>query len=457
MAQPFNRYPQIQGLQVIDPGELYASFVAAGLRTDQFWGLANSISCPVGMEPGSAWFVVKRSVANSLSVNSYIDLEWVHENSGSTPTRFNNYVLYRNIAIGLDAGNDAPRLLEFRDKRQVLSLSAIDAEYNVRQTHRFGHSGTTDLFYTDTLNAGSPWTWQGMFEAAWNTLPAAIRGTAPTLAYSPASQPENFRFHGSSWEAIREILDATHSVLCYNPFTDTFTVQRVGATQSGLSSALSALVQSGRLMQPLNAASGLGLANAPQKVRFYFPYRIEDDAQFLVESEAGNYVVDPYYTIDKNTSISGAETGTILHYRTKFIAELDPAENVTNATALNTLADEMVALIAAKINDVADNRDDTYMGIVTSIVPGSEVREMVWRDYGDADGCVTELLTTPRETFLRSEPLTSLIVPRTRVEIVALDGVDKTGDFYEGGLLQWDSNLNTLVSLGSCWILDLNE
>ncbi|MEX2176184.1 MAG: hypothetical protein WD872_17615, partial [Pirellulaceae bacterium] len=133
------RYPMIGAHRVVDPGELYAAHAANGWPTD-FYGLANSISCPVGMEPGSAWFLVSRATGGELGVNSTHSLKWVHENG---PTTWLNYILHRAVLVGIDGDGKAPYLLEFRDKRQVLRLSSIDKEYNVRRTTRGYDTATT--------------------------------------------------------------------------------------------------------------------------------------------------------------------------------------------------------------------------------------------------------------------------------------------------------------------------
>ncbi|MCI0333541.1 MAG: hypothetical protein L0228_10000 [Planctomycetes bacterium] len=456
MAQPHNRFPLI-GLRVIDPGELLATLSAAGQRTDQFWGVANSIRCPVGMEPGSAWFVMDRSAADKIGENDYTTLQWVHEGQqGGEPTQFKKYVQHSNIAIGLDGRSDAPRLVEFRDKRQVLKLSAIDREYNVRRPTRRGDPGTSDLFYTDSLNSGTPWTWQSMLNDVWSNLPAGIRGTAPTLAYTPVSQPENFRFHGRAWDAVGTILAATHSLLVLNPLDDEFTIKRHGDTQADLEQALSALVNAGRKMETDAPTADLNLSVCPEKIRFYFPKRAEHQIQ-ITEREDGGALISPYHTIDKDTNLEGAEPGTVLPYRTRFMAELDYTGGINNATALNTLADELLTKIKERIDRGMERGLDYFMGIVTTIKPGAEIHEMVWRDYGDRVGCVTELHRIPSVPGIG--PDTPLALDPRRIDIVRKTSNMRDGGsgYYPAKLLRFDPIAHTLSEVDDIWLEDMNE
>jgi hypothetical protein len=140
---------------------------------------------------------------------------------------------------------------------------------------------------------------------------------------------------------------------------------------------------------------------APEKIRFYFPKRLELEYS-LFDTAANAHLVAPYHTIEKTTSLTGAQAGTIMSYRTNFIAEIDAdGSTVNNSATLDTLADEMMAKIKDRINLGSENGVVIYSGIVTgasgfgssnNLRPGCEVHEMVWRDYGDDLGCVTELI-----------------------------------------------------------------
>lgn len=420
-----DRYVTIAGKKALHPLPLYEACEELGLP-DDFWGRANSLSCPVGMQPGSAWFLVGKIDGIAISANTLQNIIWT---DGTTATTFKNYVLCKAVIVGLDGDNKAPYLMEFRDKRQILKMAAVDKEYNVRRTTRQGDSGTTDLFYTSSLNSGSPWTWQTMFADLWALLPSAIASTAPTLAtsgYVPADQPENWRFHGSAWEAIGVILEATNNVLCLDPIADTFTVQRIGATQTGLSSAKSDLSNAGRRMLDDTPLTDLNLSSAPEKIRFYFPKRLELESS-LFDTAANVHLVTPYYTVDKSTGLTGAQTGTVLPYRANYIAEIDAdGSTVNNSTALGTFADELKTKIVDRINLGTENGIVIYSGIATTIKPGCEAHEVVWRDYGDDFGCVTEVMRNPELGKPRDVPQIQLLPFTGEILIKNTTGADMT-------------------------------
>lgn len=375
----------IGGQKCLDPGPLREAAERLGIPAD-FWGRASSISCPVGMEPGSAWFLVSRTIGDGLAANDYHELKWVHE---SGTTTWQKYVLHRAVLVGLDGDGNAPYLVEFRDKRQVLKLGSVNRTYNVRRQTRGYDTATTDLYYTDSRASGpTDYTWQTMFDDLWSNLPSGIRGTAPTLPYSPTGDPENFRFYGSAWEAIGQVLEVVQSVLCYDPVADAFTVKRIGEEQSGLTAARSAL--SSRRMLTYGPRQDLNRAVAPATIRFFFPKRLECD-HLQVETDAGTHLVAQFHTIDKTTSLTGAETGTVMAYHCRHVAEVDSdGSTINNSSTLDTLAGELRDKIVDRINRGTERGRDWFKGIVTTATPGSELSEIVWRDYGDRNGCVTE-------------------------------------------------------------------
>lgn len=391
-----SRYPLVDDLRAIDPGEVAADHARIGIQAD-FWALANSVHCPIGQEPGSAWLLLPRVNGDALSANAYHSITWEHE-SGSTV--FVGYVLHRAILQGLDGDGQAPYLCEFRDKRQVLKLSCIDASYNVRRPSPCGDS-TLAGYFEDTLNTGTPYTWQQMFAAIWGNLPAAVAGSAPTLAYVPTEDPENWEFTGiSAWDAVGQVLEFLQSRIVLDPLTGTFTVVRLGAAQSGLTAALAA--QRHRLMRDDTPRADLNLSIAPATVRFFFPKRFLSCGQWHDDYVAGGPLVDEFHTIDKTTGLTGAQAGTVLPYHTDHVAEIeDDGTTVSNATALGALADDLVAKLADRFNRTTERGFWQFSGIVTSIATGGEIHSVTWRDFGDSVGTVTEVRRDPGQGMVK--------------------------------------------------------
>ena len=385
------RYPLIGSTPCLDPGKLYTDRTAA---PQDFWGLANSISCPTGIHPGSAFLVVTRAVNDALEMNSTHSISWSHENGVTT---WPDYTIVRQWFVGVDGDSKSAALVELQDKR-CLMRGAANFAFNIRRhsggTYSSG-STATGQFYTDSLDSGTPYTWQRVLNDLWTYLPAAIRGTAPTLPYEPLNRPENLRYFGDAWEAVGDLLARCQSKLAFDPIAGTFSVVRIGEAQPGLAGQVEALKS--RVMFDATPRQNLNLAAVPEKIRFYFPkYGIP------TQTDAGGQIVRPYYTIDKPTNLAGCQAGTVKPYKTSFQAiynnqaDADAAAGLAqplNQTELENLASELARKIADKIDLGSERGRIIYSGVVTSIPLGSEVAHVQWRDLGTQEGCVTDVRT----------------------------------------------------------------
>lgn len=375
----------------IDPGKLYSDRTAA---PQDFWGRASSVTCPVGIYPGSAFFVVSRLSNDTMEMNETYSIKWQHEGGVTT---WQKYVICRQWFIGVDGDGKSAALVELRDKRQLM-LGAAQKSYNTRR-HSGGTYSTssTDVsqYYTDSLNAGALWTWQEVLADLWDELPSAIRGTAPTLAYIPQVKPQGLSYFGDAWEAVGDLLARCQSQLVYDPIADTFTVVRIGAAQNGLAAQVAALIT--RVEFDGTPRQNLQLASIPETIRFYFPkYGIPS------QTAAGGQTVRPYYTIDKPSNLAGCQAGTVKPYRTSFHAVYNSQADAdkanyppANDTELQNLASELAEKIADKIDLGAERGRIIWNGIVptTALALGSEVASIQWRDLGTDEGCVTESRT----------------------------------------------------------------
>lgn len=390
------RYPYLVSasgstFRCLDPGKLYSDRTAA---PQDFFGRANSISCPTGLSPGSAFFVVTRTANDTLGMNEAYSIKWLHENG---TTVWQKYCIARIWMIGVDGDSRSAALVHMLDKRQLM-LGAAQKSYNTRR-----HSGGTystsssdvSQYYTDSLNAGALWTWQEVLADLWDELPSAIRGTAPTLAYIPQVKPQNLSYFGDAWEAVGDLLARCQSMLVYDPIGDAFTVVRIGDPQNGLAAQVAALAT--RVMYDATPRQNLQLASIPETIRFYFPkYGIPS------QTAAGGQTVRPYYTIDKPSNLAGCQAGTVKPYRTSFHAVYNSQADAdkanyppANDTELQNLASELAEKIADKIDLGAERGRIIWNGIVptTALALGSEVASIQWRDLGTDEGCVTESRT----------------------------------------------------------------
>ena len=391
------RYLTIAGKEVLDPGVLHEGISRAGLPAD-YWGKANSITCPVGSEPGSAWVLVPAATMDSLDADSLHDLTWV---DGDTSTTWQNYVIVRAWRVGIDGAGRQPYVVELQDKRRLLKMSALDASYNVRMPAPKARDPAKpeSEYYTDTLNSGALWTWQGVLNDMWSKLPAAIAGAAPSLPYSPSGRPEELRYFGySAWSAITELLAAIGCAIAYDPIGDAFEVVRVGTTQPQLSAALANA--SDRLLYDYQPLAGYEKADWPQTIRVYFPKRVQFDGQERDTIDSGNWEIQPYYWEDVATGATGAEPGTVLRVWDSQRALYDSTGTILNSADLNARAADIATSLKNVLGTFGGRLRQHFAGIVSNVLPGSQVREVVWRDYGDGRGLITEVKQFPMLDFM---------------------------------------------------------
>jgi len=380
----------VGGQQCLDPAEQRKNALELGTPMD-FWQVASSYNCPRGFEPGVAYVLMLKVQLDKLGENSTHSVKFICDNKSLT---VKNMRIHKGSCMGLRASladNNVPYLVELRDVREVLKLSTIASAYNVRLGAPSTTSGNS-LYYPESLNSGSAWTWQTMFTNIWASLPS-VAGTAPTLPGTPTHAPENYQFIGvSAWKSIKRILDYLGYEIIYSPVPGTFTVVEYGDTQSGLSVSLNAILDK----KIFDYHPTLGLhSSAPEKIQVFFPRQelyqgIEKDTQ-----RTGNWLMTPYYSKTVN-AISTGVAGTIMPIWDSTPALFNSSGTVTNSTNLDSRAAEIVANIAKRMTD--DSHDRTrvlYGGLHTAIIPGEQISNVTWRDYRDGNGMITEYTRRP--------------------------------------------------------------
>ena len=405
-----SRVPTFGGKSVVDPGDinLLRAVKENGLP-GEFVNRANRFEFSRGFEPGIGWLLMKRQDIDALDFDAFHELKWtdeVHDTTLSLPSMCIARAVCQVLAVP-GSNDDAVYLVQVFDKRRVLMRSSINAQYNVRIPAPPDISPETEKYYNDSLNGGALWTWQTLFTNMWSNLDATTAGTAPTLPYTPTGAPEDYRFIGvSAWQAIDVFLRSIGCEIVYNPVDDEFSVVRLGTTQSGLSDAMGALftqLADRRLMYDYDPLEDMHLANMPETVRVFFHrnelyYGIEKDTP-----DADNWEMTPVHTVDYATGIAGGVG--VLPVWADLPALFDDTGAVDNSAACTSRANEIGLNIVNKLT-VSDERvAKRYAGIVTSIIPGSEIRTVVWRDFSrdggsGQGGLVTEIFGGPDDKSL---------------------------------------------------------
>lgn len=387
----------------------YPVYLAERLAADggnlpqDFVGLANSFCAQSGMEPGEGWFLMLRKdldsikgTSSSSGLDSFQKLVWKSDyDTLSVP----KLLFHKAVCMSGSQNETDPNaiyLTRWVDKRHLLAMSGTKEshyQYNCRCPAPPATSGAK-LYYDATLTSGSVWTWQTMLDDLWGLLPSGIRGSSPSLPYTPNGTPENFRFVGmSAWDAIGQILDKLLVQLLYDPQADSFSYTRLGTTQAGLTASLAKLTARLQLdYWPIEANQ----ARFPEKIRVTFPTFIQNygsDADVAQKSStlSGTNLADlPAYTIDIATGMSGALAGTVLPLWDDMVAVYsgNASGDPQNSTALNNRATEVAGNWTNTVSASHTRGRKLYSGLATTILPGSFMDRVLWRDFGD--GAMTE-------------------------------------------------------------------
>lgn len=384
----------------LDPGELAEAADAAGFP-DEFSGRANSIANPRGSQPGSAWVLLRRADLDQLDKTTAYTLKFYEDQSQAV--EFKGYYLISGRAVGIDGDSKAAYLVELRDKRCILQQAKCDKQYNCQRAVPMWDasfdSTPTRYYYSASLNASALWTWAEIFDDLWDLLDATVAGTVPTLPYTPTSTPKNFTLSGvQAWDAIEQLLAAIGCVITYNQGDGTFSVVRLGTTQSGLES-LESQNETSRLWTAKPKTDWL--IAAPEKIYVCFPkIRLSSDPSTLA-----------HVRWHSSATVTGALAGTSLTVWDRLWAFDYPAGTIANATECNGRANELANNIRNKIL-TTDPPGHVIYGGRKAFAPGSQVKEVVWRDYGDDWGFVTEVIKGSHALALPGPHAPRAVIPR---------------------------------------------
>ncbi len=393
------RYATFGGKKLLDPMQQRKNADRFGTPND-FWGKATSYRCPLGPDPGVGWVLMLRRDLDDLDLNAYHALVWNHEGGSTTVASKLMIVRASSMLLALAGTGEVTYLVELQDKRRVLvsRSGGSGPGYNVRiPAPPATDEGDATLFYTESINGSELWTWQTMLDNIWAKGPASASGgdAAPTLPYSPNGDPENFRFIGiTGWDAIHVVLDTIGCTTAYDPLTDTITYVRLGVTQDGLAGAKTEAA--GNLIYDYDPIGVSNLAEMPALVNVYFTRRylhgVEKDTPRTSNWEMEN----PKVYSESTAAIGGTGgVGAMVVYAADIFAHYDADGTHTNSAEITQRGREIRRNIVNAILTANRRERKMYSGILTSMLPGGELKETIWRDYGDGQGLVTEIINSP--------------------------------------------------------------
>lgn len=369
---------------------------------------------------------------------------------GKTPSELREEPRFFSPSVSDD---NSLYLVEFVDERYFLAkFSSINKQYNIRNPAK--QADNRDLavnFYRDTLkyadgaaeDAGTVWTWKQMIEDIWGEM--TLAGTLTVnLSQStgtddiPTKKPENFHFNGvTAWDALHHVLEQIGATLVFNPTNTTYTIETLRKRQSKLSDTKAnettrqrITTESGKASQTLNLkgldarrvfdyeVNQFSTAILPEKFNVYFRRQeryqgTESDIDYQ-RTEAKSFSPNAVYL--KQVSVTSVDLGSVdpwptmhvitgteepvWHYEPAFFrpdGELLDNDEAEEDQRTYIVAHDLVKGIV--FDRLADHCGKCiYSGIPSIVLPGIELETVVWRDYGDALGLVTEAMTTPGPT-----------------------------------------------------------
>ena len=368
---------------------------------------ANSYRCPRGQRAGVAYVLLKRSDVDALDKTADLTLTITSTDLSAAPPQTTNhtfvgftFVAARRMLRGSVGDANAAFLVELQDVRTILSLSgAGGAQYNVRA------AGIGQRFLDATRNGSSDWTWSTMISDLWSKLPASLAGSVPSLPYAPQGTPEGWQFAGTSaWGALHQVLDKLQMTTIYDPTSGTFSIVSLGEPQTLTVPAAGGgteLVTLDEYAGPLtfNAERQTSLTvEIPETIRVWFNawHELWGSRWDQTWDAAWGTTRSAAYR-DVATSESGAKAGSIVECWDDLSAEYDGDGTLQNATDLG----ERAAEVAAKWlrNARTTPRQQVVIGIDSAVLPGSEIGEVCWRQWGgQRGGSVTEWISRPGTT-----------------------------------------------------------
>jgi len=384
----------------------------------------------------------KNNVATTLTIKSLFCLRAINITPMLGPgnlqpwqdrkvTQPNYAVRFWNNARPIN--NDAVYMLELVDRRYFLArFTVINKCYNVPVPLRVnqGLALATDgySYYEDSLNAGQLWTSKETLNDIWTIMGSNLTGGSLTYAASSSTnfpnvtsgthKPYNFRFDAvNAWEAFHDALESicmgSNSLLwklVYNPVTDAFAV-----TTTSQPALQEPELQSDDTLKYLEAIriydsevieTGIGITAKKQRV--YYKRKYDSGTNPPIDSKTGLAWSYP-------VNVMGADADTTI------------TTPVTNQGGMDAVDDTIDFLIEGTPHGIYLQTPDTsdevavnettvtydedrignrlqlnqkygfilFRGIATTelnaiILPKIQIRQAVWRDYGDEFGLVTE-------------------------------------------------------------------
>jgi hypothetical protein len=371
---------------------------------------ANSFYCPTGRWPSRGWILLARSDYNQL--NQYSDSLVLEIGDSTDPNNVSkltnlSIVQARCVTRGLTSDPNALYLVELTDDRGILYNKwfqvVTTSMYNIRAP------AYPQTFHPGSMNGGTTWTWNTMFQDLWNQMNVLdggnILGAYPGLpaGVTISGTPEGFWFSGvPAWYALNDILEYVGlTIACDLTQANPFTIVQPGAVDNTFTA-----LQTKYLTNLENDLEWIdtGAGRVPSSVTVLFRrrnsvYGTEETVTFGDDGIAKQWDMATTYSVSVNAPVKF--TGAVgTHYLwSDFTVRYDQNSLPLTAdvTTANQIAQERVTQYFARIyRQTAGYMSQTYASALP-FTTGSQVDGVCWRmDHrAEWEGWHTELVRGP--------------------------------------------------------------
>ena len=329
---------------------------------------ANSVFCPLGPAPTRAWFVMLSKHAASLT-SAATSVAWRQVGDGSKTLTFRG--LYPVSAARVFPG--APG-----DPNGLVLVKLVDARALVAENSDAGKINANIRSYAhseDYLSGTTGYTWTSLATELWNAC--GLLGAFPGLPYAPDGVPQNTRFWGvSAYRALCAVLDHLDCAIAHNPLAGTYSIVQLGAAQTIAANATTLVWD----REPRGFNGDVAATVKIYAANHYRSYGQERDTE-----RATNWSTDGAGSVSSNASgVTGAQGVRPLWDDLPRV--LDENNTIENSAAISTRAAARAARYALRMG--VDPKHRVHRGLLNDILPGAQVRAVLWRSWGD--GTVTE-------------------------------------------------------------------
>lgn len=197
------------------PDTIYRQAVERGFPVSHWHGKPNGFRLPTGKEPGMGYILLPYSDIIKLNLSNLHTLQFTYDITTIGIERL-TVVSAEALYPTQTVTNTTPFLVTLADTRLFLKRTSINTGYNVLiQPGDETAPIVASSYVSNTLNSGSPWTWQEVVEDIWSLFPAATAGLLDTTGVTwPSDTPYNLCFYGmSAWDALFHVLEKIGLIL----------------------------------------------------------------------------------------------------------------------------------------------------------------------------------------------------------------------------------------------------